>query len=296
MTLKQLEYFTTIVECGTITAASKKLNISQPPLSLQIKNLEDELGVVLFKREGKSLKITDAGLAFRDKALQILNLAQASVKEIKDLNQGVATTLRMGVISSVCTKVLPQKIPLLNQRFPGIDYQIYEDTTSRIMELIRNGVIELGFIRDPYSVSFYSGIRIYNEDLGHEQDDYFVALGTPDLFGANADASEISLQDLESKPLIMLHRFDDLVQRTFKENKLTPRILCHNTDIITSITWAESGLGIALMPYTSALLANKFNVLSKKVVDPVISSKTYLIWDKKRKLSPAAKYLISLFS
>lgn len=88
MDIKQLRYFHTIAEEGQITNAAKRLHMAQPPLSYQLKNLEDELGVKLVERGSRNIKLTDAGLILYKRAEQILSLAKSTEDELKDFKQG----------------------------------------------------------------------------------------------------------------------------------------------------------------------------------------------------------------
>ena len=103
MNLKQMEYFLAIVNEGNISAAAKSLHISQPPLSAQMKLLEDELGVVLFERGSRSIFLTEAGKVFYEKALHILHLTTAVSDELQQMGQGLKGPLHLGMISSVQT-------------------------------------------------------------------------------------------------------------------------------------------------------------------------------------------------
>ena len=101
MELRQLRYFVTVVEEKTVTAAARKLNMTQPPLTTQLKLLEKELGCPLFAREGRRLTLTDAGRHFYQRACGILGMCESAAAQMRDFHQGVAGTLRIGVVSSV---------------------------------------------------------------------------------------------------------------------------------------------------------------------------------------------------
>ena len=100
MELRQLSYFATIVNEGNISQAAKKLNISQPPLSHQMKLLESELGVTLFERGSRRIRLTPAGKTFYDRALAILDLSQAARTELTAQKQEIQGVVRLGIISS----------------------------------------------------------------------------------------------------------------------------------------------------------------------------------------------------
>ena len=122
MELRQLSYFTTIVNEGNISQAAKKLNISQPPLSHQMKLLEAELGVTLFERGSRRIRLTPAGKTFYDRALAILDLSQAARTELTAQKQEIQGIVRLGIISSAVI-ILPHSgapipKPCLNSMSP----------------------------------------------------------------------------------------------------------------------------------------------------------------------------------
>ena len=101
MELRQLTYFTAIAQAGTITAAAQKLHMSQPPLSLQLQKLEDELGCPLFERDTRHLHLTPAGELFYERAQAILQQCADLKREMADLQAGGRGLLRIGVVSSL---------------------------------------------------------------------------------------------------------------------------------------------------------------------------------------------------
>lgn len=100
MDIRQLKYFLTITEEEQITAAARRLRIAQPPLSQQMKGLEDELGITLFKRGPRHIQLTDAGKLLANRARQILELSDSTVREIDDFKRGLKGTLSIGTVSS----------------------------------------------------------------------------------------------------------------------------------------------------------------------------------------------------
>ena len=120
MTLKQLEYFVTIINCGSISAAAQQLHISQPPLSMQIRSLEEELGVLLLERSTRVVRATDAGQRLYEKALDILDLVKETETTLTDSESLISGKLILGTISScgsICSVPLSsasQKLILLS--------------------------------------------------------------------------------------------------------------------------------------------------------------------------------------
>ena len=110
MDIRKLVYFLTIAEEGNISRAVERLHISQPPLSQQLKLLEEELGIVLIGRNTRKMHITDAGRLLQNRAKQIIELMEKTVKELRDLKEGLQGTLSIGTISSAGEMLLSIKI------------------------------------------------------------------------------------------------------------------------------------------------------------------------------------------
>lgn len=116
MDLKQLQYFLTIVEEGSITAAAARLHVTQPPLSQQLKKLEKEFNVVLFERDSRNLQLTAVGQMFADRARQLLALSNVIQKEIVDFSSGYKGNLYIGITPTAVPLVLSPKIAEFHQK------------------------------------------------------------------------------------------------------------------------------------------------------------------------------------
>lgn len=158
MDIKQLKYFYVIAEEGQITSAAKRLHLSQPPLSYQLKNLEDELGVKLVERGSRNIKLTDAGLILYKRAKQILSLTKSTVDELKDFNQGTQGTLSIGTVSSSGASLLDSRLSIFHDKYPFINFEIYEGNTYELLEALTKGIIEIAIVRTPFNNSGINSI------------------------------------------------------------------------------------------------------------------------------------------
>lgn len=295
MDIRQLKYFLAVAEEGQITSAAKKLNISQPPLSQQLKALENELGVKLFIRNSRNVELTEAGIILRNKSEQILELVNATEKELKDLNRGLQGTLNIGTVGSSAITILPEKIHKFHKKYPNINFQMWDGSSVRIMELLNNGIIELGFVRAPFNSKLYNSLYIKNNELKNYTHDTMVTVAKAELYD-DIYKDTISIKELENKPLIIHRRFENIITEACNKLGFNPKIICKNDDIISSLTWANAGIGIALVPRTSSTLMYNTNLKIKEITNPSIEAKSALIWMKNRYLSTAASHFIEYFS
>ena len=131
MDLKQMEYFITIADAGSISSAAKLLHMSQPPLSIQIKNLEEELGTTLFLRDSRHITLTESGKIFYKRAQGILALCKATTDEISDINKKRA--FHIGITPTTVSFFLPY-LKELYKKYPNLHFEIYDDDTFTLVD------------------------------------------------------------------------------------------------------------------------------------------------------------------
>lgn len=286
MDLRQLEYFLAVAEEGQFTKAARRLNISQPPLSQQIKLLEDELGVLLFERGGRHSKLTEAGNMLYVRSKQIFDLVDSAKKELSDFKKSQHGTLRIGTVASSGAFLLPQYISSFHKQYPDVSYQIIEGETHYILEILNKGLIDIGFVRTPFKLDMYN--HVYESKASKPM----IALytNTNDLESKN---KKIKLDMLKSKPLIINSRYEKNILEACKKYDFKPNIICKCDDIRSILKLVNSGLGIAIAPYINE---NEFDNLNYKIIDEdSLKSKTYLIWLKGSYLSIPAQNFIEYY-
>ena len=151
MELRQLSYFTAIVNEGNISQAAKKLNISQPPLSHQMKLLEEELGVTLFERGSRRIRLTPAGKTFYDRALAILDLSQTARTELTAQKQEIQGVVRLGIISSAVEFVTRHYLAPFRRSYPKALFELHESNSYHLLDLLHSNQIDLAVIRTPFA-------------------------------------------------------------------------------------------------------------------------------------------------
>ncbi|NYA60389.1 LysR family transcriptional regulator, partial [Lactobacillus salivarius] len=143
MNLKQLQYFIAVVEEKQITAAAKKLNIAQPPLSYQLKQLEAELETRLFTRTAHGIVLTDAGMMLEKYARKILDLTTVAEEKVKKTTKGELGKISLGTVSSSAAALPIGKLKEFRKYYPEINFEIFESNTYGILEKLFNGEIDL---------------------------------------------------------------------------------------------------------------------------------------------------------
>ena len=148
MELRHLRYFVAVAEEQNFTRAARRLGIEQPPLSLQIRQLEDEIGTPLFRRLPRGVALTDAGAAFLRDARDILHQVQTATEHAQQIARGDAGRIRVGMINSApFHPFVPRLIREFGQRYPDVGLTLEEDTTPALSLAVLAGTVDVAFVR-----------------------------------------------------------------------------------------------------------------------------------------------------
>ncbi len=242
MDIREMRYFTAVAECGTVTAAARQLNISQPPLSAQIRLLEGELGCELFIRSARKMELTETGKILYMRARGILDLCQSVEKEITDLNGTASGTLRIGAASSiVCSSLFTEIIKTFADTHRGIRYEITENNTFQLIDSLKTHQIELAFVRTPFKEAGLETISLISEP--------FCAVADSRAFNELCKIKDsVTLRQLSGYPLIEYRRWQNTLSSVFEKENLEPDFRCIADDARTVMSLTECGMGVGIVP------------------------------------------------
>ncbi|MHB2019171.1 MAG: LysR family transcriptional regulator [Candidatus Xenobia bacterium] len=241
--LRHLRYFVTVAEELHFGRAAERLHIAQPPLSQQIRQLEDYLGVRLFERTRRKVELTDAGRIFLDEARRTLSQAQQAVQSAQQAGRGQVGRLEIGFAPSAPFNILPSILKTYRERFSKVTLVLHEMTTTEQVEGLRHGTIDVGFVRLP----------VEDDSLATE-----VALREP-LVAALPEAhrlaprSRIQLKQLAAEPFLMFPRqvgpglYDQILGLCFQAG-FSPKVTQEASQMPTIIGLVGAGFGVALVP------------------------------------------------
>ena len=286
MEIKDMRAFYAIVEEGNISHAAQRLDIAQPALSRQMKRLETSLGVQLFERGSRRIRLTDAGKVMYARVEHILGIVDGAVREITEMGSGVAGSVRLGTITTSGAMLVPELLSEFHRRYPQVTYQIWEAEGARILELLDNRVIEIGITRTQVDAKVYESIVLPNEPL-------VVIMNREQEIGKKAH--EVKLSELKNVPLLVPLRWQSVFTANCKKHGFTPNIVCVSDSIVQDLLLTKMGMGMALLPVSSKTLLTDGNLIYKKLVEPEMSTHTVIAWLKNRTLSTSSAHLIRLF-
>lgn len=266
MELTHLKYFVAVADELHFGNAAKKLNIAQPPLSQQIMKLEDELGVKLFHRTSRSVKLTDEGQLFLEEARIILKRSENAVSRVRDYALSTYNRLSIGFNEPAINTFLPEAVVSFRKKYPEINLQLHELTTLEQLQALENGSIDIGFLRPfQHDLTNFKTISLFEEPY---------CLVFPEkhkLLRELKSEFDIPLNQLKDIPLILFPRevqpelFDTIVKRCEKSG-FTPNIIQETRTKHTAFALVKGGLGVALVPKSTSNLAPK-GLVSKPLQD-----------------------------
>lgn len=286
MDIRDMKNFYTIVEEGNISNAAKRLNIAQPPLSKQMKQLEEDLGVQLFERGSRRISLTEAGQLLRERVEQILGLVDGTVKEITELSSGLAGTLSIGTVTTSGAILLPSLLHRFHTLYPRVTFQLWEGDGNRILELLNNRVIEIGIIRAPFDSEIYESITLPAEPL--------VIAMKKDGYCCGEDPENVRLIELANQPLIVPLKWKAIFIEWCEKAGFKPDIVCISDGILLNIIWTKLGIGMALVPKSTEGLISDSELAYKTIIEPNISTQTAIVWARNHKLSASSKHFLDL--
>jgi len=288
--IKQLRYFYTIAEQGQITRAAKKLHMAQPPLSQQLKHLEEELGVILFERNGRQMELTQAGLILYKKAERILLEIEEIETEVKETSEGLRGKLSIGIVKT-CFSFVPERVRTFRENYPSVTFSLREGDSYTVEQLIKSRESEVGIVRLPIDMKPFSKI-----ELAKEKFVVVIPSNTPEFHSKTS----IKMKELENIPLLLLHRVSgvgqfEIVLQECRSHGFEPNVICECPDVSMLLSLVSSGVGATIIPESSLTSFPLPNLHVLQIEDSTIYAESAIIWLKDRYLSKPAKRFIETF-
>lgn len=282
MELRQLHYFLTVAEELNFSRAAERLRITQPPLSLQIQNLEKELGVLLFYRNNRHVELTDAGKVFLDEVRKILDQLDRAVENTKRTHHGEIGVLRVGFVGSATYDILPAVLREFRRSYPDVQVHLHEMSTPAQIEALRQEEIDVGVLRPP----------VEDEILCTEIVSISPCVLAVPKHHPLLERKNVSLADLRPYPFVMLspktwaglyHEIMELCNPIIQQEAL---------EFQTVIGLVAAGLGIAVVPQ-SAMNLHTQEVVYLDLNDQLPAASMGVSW-RRNHPSPLVKMFIKM--
>ena len=268
MELRHFRYFVAVAEAENVSRAALKLHVSQPGLSRQIRDLEDEIGFSLFERSAKALKLTDAGKTFLTEAKSVLLHADDAVKKARAVSGGMNGEINVGYAPSLTVQILPAALRAFQEKFPGVRVALHDLSTEEMLAQLGEKFLQVALnVRPP--AKLLRGLKF--EELARYAMCVAVAPKHP-----LAKLKFITLEQIAREPLIAYSRQDypeyhAMLEKLFAAVGRQPKIVGEHDGVTSIVAAVESGRGLALMPSCVACMVGpRLKLLSLRPALPPI--------------------------
>src|ERR1041384_2904883 len=254
MELRHLRYFIGVAEEENVTRAALKLHVSQPALSRQIRDLEEELGFLLLERSAKSVRLTEAGRTFLTEAREVLQRADDAVKAARAIAVGGRGGLHVGYARALTARILPQTLRAFQAGLPNVRVKLHDFSTEEMLAGLREGKLQIAFVVR-LTPALLRGLRF--EELARDSICLAVAPRHPP-----AGRRTVTLEEAVREPLITYSRKDypdahELLVALFAKIKGRPRVAEEHDSVSSLIAAVEAGNGVAIAPQSLTCTAGR---------------------------------------
>ncbi len=270
MELRHIRYFLALAEELNFSRAAQRLHIAQPPLSRQIRELEQQLEVQLFHRTKRQVQLTSAGKVFMTKAYQILDQVEQAYIRTRLTSTGMEGELRIGFTGAVYDMI--PTLQAFRKRFPRISLYLKHMNSTEQMEALVEGRLDIGVI----------GVPIRNSLMEVRPLPVVSFLAAMPSGHPLADRTSLYLRDLAGETFIMTSKssgplYYDMVISAFQQARITPNLTIQAHDLQTVLALVASGMGVTLAPL---LLRTYSGVITRKLEDVDLTIQASLVWRK----------------
>jgi len=285
--LRHLHYFIAVAEELHFSRAAQRLCISQPPLSQQIRGLEDELGVKLFERTKRQVHLTEAGKVFLDRSYQVLAQLEQAIAVTQRIGRGEVGRLAIGFVGSATYTVLPNILSVFREQFPAVELRLHELTTAEQIQALHHKQVDIGIVRSVIIEPSLSTECVLQESI---------ILALPQTHPLSAQ-TKVSLSTLADESFILFPAkmgpiFYEQIINICQQAGFRPKVAQEAVQMQTIVGLVAAGLGIAFVP---ACLQNfpRSGVIYRPLQEQTPKTGLYLAW-RQHDSSPVIRAFLGL--
>ena len=264
MELRQIRSFLSVAETLHFGRTAELIHLSQPALSLQIRALEEEVGVRLFERNRRKTTLTAAGFAFRDDAAAALSQLEQAIRRARLAANGKLGRLRIGFISTAGREIVPDIVRQFRELHPEVEFSLRNILTAEQVQMLETGSLDIGFLRLP--IGGHSALDVVTV---HREPFVLVVPSSHKL----AKRKRVRLRELTGQDFVMYERtyapgFHDVIFGILRDARIVPNVHQTAGEIPTLISLVDSGMGITILP-ASAVRHSVASVVACEILDRI---------------------------
>ncbi len=286
MELRVLRYFLAVVYEENISRAAETLHITQPTLSRQLMQLEDELGTQLFVRGKSKISLTNEGMLLKRRAQEIIDLTDKTEQEFLQPSERIAGIIDIGGGETYTMRYMAECMKTFHEMYPQVSYHLFSGNADDVKEKLDNGLIDIGLLTEPVDIEKYDYIRLPQKDI-------WGVLMRKDHPLANKEF--IEPQDLKNESILCSQR--DLVvkklEHWFGDVFHTIQIISTYNLVYNASLLVESGMGLAICFEKLINISETTNITFKRL-SPRLESGTVIVWKKHQIFSLATTRFLEM--
>ena len=284
MELRVLKYFLTVADEGNITRAADILHVTQPTLSRQMMELEDEMGTPLLIRGKRSVTLTDEGFLFRQQAETIVELADKLEHTFTDRKDIICGTIRIGATEALGGRTLAVYMKEFREKYPDVQFDLYNGMADNIKEMVERGLIDLGLVMEPIDTAKFEYVRLPRKETWG-----ILIRQDHELAGKET----VTAEDIKQYPLIMPGREN-------AKNEVLHWMQCEEKHLNIPVYYnllsnaallVEAGMGCAVC-LDGALSIHADPGLCFRRILPEHTTRSVILWKKNHLFSQAASLFV----
>ena len=286
MDIRVLQYFLAVAREESITRAAETLRMTQPPLSRQLKDLEDELGKKLLIRGSKKVTLTEDGMLLRKRAEEMIDLMEKTKAELTSSDENINGEIYIGGGETDAISLFAQTAGKLQEKYPLIHYHIYSGDAEIVMEKLDKGLIDFGLLVGPVDVSKYEYMRLPISDIWG----VFMRKDSP-----LAEKERVCAQDLWDKPLIVSHQTSisgDMMAWLQRDVSKLNIVMTYDL-IFNASLFVKKGIGYAIA-LDKIINTTGDSELCFRPLSPTLEAGLCVVWKKYQVFSRASKEFLRL--
>lgn len=288
MKLRQLEYFCAVAEEKSISAAARALHVAQPPISRQIAQLEEELGVQLFLRGSKGMKLTDAGQSLYQQTQQIFQELRRVEDSVRSVGAGMSGRIKLGVIYSSVPYAL-RYVERYHRAYPQVELYIRLGSPQELLDALDRGELHALFLRRAASEPGELHERVLGEDA-------LELIMRRDMDPA-PELPAVPIERLQRVPMCLLRSddmwsYNDFLVQECRRSGFSPNVVCHCYDTPMAMQMVLSGFGISFLPRSILSTHPGAPLMAKPVRGLPIRSCAVLAWNAAALSAPCVQRFV----
>ena len=284
MELRVLKYFLTVAEEGNITRAADILHVTQPTLSRQLMELEDEMGTALLIRGKRSVTLTDEGFLFKQQAETIVELADKLEHTFTDQKDIICGTIRIGATEAVGGRTLAAHMKEFREKYPDVQFDLYNGMADNIKEMVEHGLLDLGLVMEPIDTAKFEYVRLPQKET------WGILIRREHEL---AEKKTVTVDDIKQYPLIMPGRENakNQILHWLQCEERQLNIPAYYNILSNAALLVEAGMGCAVC-LDGALAIHADTELCFRQILPEHITRSVILWKKNHLFSQAASLFV----